>query len=172
MSLSQRPEFANPVQRETHYKLAEYLSELFEDAYHDTETHHFYVRYGSTVLEISNEPFGPEDSVVTIMAYCVQNVKLEESLMVSLLELNHHIPFGAFSVVGNDVFFSHSLFGRTLSRPSLLNAISAVATFSDDYDERIVARYGGQTALERIRDTGGFRRRAAQQGGQGGRRRK
>ena len=30
---------------------------------------------------------------------------------------------------------------------------------ADDYDDRIVARFGGQTALERIRDTGGRNQR-------------
>ena len=37
----------------------------------------------------------------------------------------------------------------------LLRAITSVATVSDDYDDRIVAEYGGQTAQERIQDTGG-----------------
>ena len=30
---------------------------------------------------------------------------------------------------------------------------------ADDYDDRIVARYGGETALERIESTGGIERR-------------
>ena len=43
----------------------------------------------------------------------------------------------------------------------LLGAIAAVANTSDEYDDRIVAKYGGQTALDRIRDTGGRRQRAS-----------
>jgi hypothetical protein len=31
---------------------------------------------------------------------------------------------------------------------------------ADDYDDRIVARYGGETALERIESTGGTHGRA------------
>lgn len=155
-------EFANKIQEETHAKLEEYLQELFDEPYHDLETHHFYVQYGSTVLEISNEPYGPEDAVVTIMSYCAQGVRVEEELLAGLLDLNHRLPFGAFSMVGNDIFISHSLFGRTLNRANLITAISAVATVADDYDDRIVARYGGQTALERIQDTGGLKQRKAQ----------
>lgn len=117
------------------------------------------MRYGSTVLEISVEPYGPDEAVVAIMSYCVQDVELEEELMAGLLELNHQMPCGHFSVVGNDIFFAHSLFGRTLEPRDLLRAITAVASVADDYDDRIVARYGGQTALERIQDTGGRRRR-------------
>ena len=151
--------FENPVHQETFAKLEEYLGELFDEPYHDPENDHFYVRYGSTVLEISVEPYGPEEAMVVLMSYCVQDVELDEELMAGLLELNHEMPCGHFSLVGNDIFFAYSLFGRSLDARDLLRAITAVATVADDYDDRIVARYGGQTALERIQDTGGRRRR-------------
>ncbi len=149
----------SPEHQETFLKLKEYLGELFDEPYHDPENDHFYVRYGTTVLEISVEAYGSEETMVVIMSYCVQDVEVEEELMTGLLELNHRIPCGHFSVVGNDIFFAHSLFGRSLDPRDLLRAITAVATIADDYDDRIVARYGGQTALERIQDTGGRRRR-------------
>ncbi len=147
------------VHQETFEKLKEYLGEFFDEPYHDPENDHFYVRYGTTVLEISVEPYGSEETVIAIMSYCVQDVELDEELMAGLLELNHQMACGHFSVVGNDIFFAHSLFGRNLDPRDLLRAITAVATVADDYDDRIVARYGGQTALERIQDTGGRRRR-------------
>lgn len=150
---------ASPVHHETFDKLKEYLGELFDEPYHDPENDHFYVRYGTTVLEISVEPYGEEETIVVIMAYCVQDVELEEELLAGLLELNHQMICGHFAVVGNDIFFAHSLFGSSLDPRDLLRAITAVATVADDYDDRIVQRYGGQTALERIQDTGGRRRR-------------
>jgi hypothetical protein len=152
--------FEHAAQEETFHKVREYLGELFEEPYHDAENNHFYVRYGTTVLEISVEPYGPEESIVTIMSYCVQDVEIEEDLLLGLLELNHQLLCGAFSIVGNDIFFAHSLFGRSLDPRDLLRAITSVATVADDYDDRIVARYGGQTALEKIQDTGGWRKRA------------
>lgn len=152
-------EFAQEVHRQTHERLEEYLGELFEDPYFDSDSGHFYVRYGSTVLEVSVDPYGPEEAVVTVMAYCVQGVELHEELLPGLLNLNHQLPFGSFSLVGHDIYFSHSLFGRSLSRSNLLGAVAAVANVADDYDDRIVAEYGGQTALQRIRDTGGRHRR-------------
>lgn len=151
--------FDHERQRLTHEQVAENLSELFETPYLDEETGHFYVRYGSTVLEISVDPFGPDEAVVTIMAYCVQGVSLAEDLLLGLLEINHQLPFGAFSLVDRDIFFSHSLLGRSLDARSLLRIIEEVATVSDDYDGRIIKKFGGQTALERIRDTGGRRQR-------------
>ena len=148
------------VLAETFDKLREYLSDLFEEEpYHEPESNHFYVRYGTTVLEISVDPYGSDEAVVTVMAYCVQDVELEEDLLLGLLELNHQISCGSFSLVGNDIFFAHSLFGRSLEPRDLLRTITSVATVADDYDDRIVARYGGQTALEKIQDTGGRHRR-------------
>lgn len=152
--------FEHEVQEETFFKVRDYLSDLFEEEpYHDPETHHFYVRYGTTVLEISVEPYGSDEAIVTVMSYCVQDVEMEEDLLLGLLELNHQLSCGSFSLVGSDIFFAHSLFGRNLEPRDLLRTITSVATVADDYDDRIVARYGGQTALEKIQDTGGKRRR-------------
>ena len=152
--------FEHAVHEATFRKIKEYLGELFEEPYHDPENDHFYVRYGTTVLEISVEPYGQEEAVVTIMSYCVQDVEMDEDLLIGLLELNHQLLCGSFSVVGNDIFFAHSLFGSSLEPRDLLRAITSVATLADDYDDRIVARYGGQTALEKIQDTGGWKKRA------------
>ncbi len=147
------------IQEETFRRVREYLSEFFDDPYCDPEEGHFYVRYGTTVLEISVEPYGPDEVMVRIMSYCVQGVDAADDLLLGLLELNHNLALGHFSLVDDDVFFSHSLFGRDLEPRDLLRAITAVATVADDYDDRIVEKYGGQTALERIQHTGGPRRR-------------
>src|ERR1700687_2500223 len=146
-------EFENEVHEETFNRLQEYLGELFEEPYHDPDNDHFYVRYGTTVLEISVQPYGGEEAIVVIMSYCVQEVELAEDLLLGLLELNHQLPCGSFSLVGNDIFFSHSLFGKSLEPRDLLRAITAVATVADDYDDRIVAKYGGQDDLEHSPDT-------------------
>lgn len=151
--------FDHSIQEETFRKVEEYLEELFDDPYLDPEGGHFYVRYGTTVLEISVEPYGDEEAVVTIMSYCVQDVEVDEELLAGLLELNHQLAFGSFSMLGNDIFFSHSLLGQNLQPRDLLRTITSVATIADDYDDRIVEKYGGQTALDRIQDTGGTRRR-------------
>lgn len=155
-------QFEHEVHRETFEKVSEYVDDLIDEPYLDEATGHFYGRFGSTVLEISVEPYGPEEAVVKVMAYCVQGARVDESLRAGLLELNHTLPIGAFSVVGNDVFFSQSVFGRSIEPRNFLGAMAAVATLADDYDDRLVAEYGGETALERIQSTGGRRRREAQ----------
>ena len=151
--------FDHDIHQRAFEQVEQYLSELFDDPYLDPETHHFYVQYGSTVLELFVEAYGPDEAIVTIDAYCVQGVEPEAELLSGLMELNHHLPVGAFSVIGRDVFFSHTLFGTSLDREGLLRALEAVATVSDDYDDRISVKYGGQTALDRIRDTGGRAKR-------------
>jgi len=154
-------QFEHEHHQETHHSVERYLGELFEDPFLDPDNGHFYVAYGSTVLELSVEPYGPEETIVLVTAYCAQGVEPEEDLLLGLLELNHELPVGGFSLVGQDVFYSHALFGKTLDRKNLLGAIAAVATISDDYDDRIVAKYGGQTALDRIQQTGGRKKRSS-----------
>lgn len=151
--------FEHEIHQRTFERVEEYLGELFEDPYHDPETDHFYVRYGSTVLEVSVDAYGPEEAVVTVMAYCVRGIARQDGIATGLLELNHDLALGAFSMVGDDIFFSHSILGREIEPRDLLGTVAAVATVADDYDDRIVEAYGGQTALERIRDTGGRRLR-------------
>ena len=151
-------QFDHSRHRQTYETVREYLKELFEETLED-ESGHFYVRYGSTVIEISAEPYGPDEASVAIVAYCVQGAEIDDELLASLLQLNHTLPFGAFSVVGQDIYFSHSLFGRTLQRSNLLGAVAAVAEISDEYDDQLSEKYGGTTALDRIRRTGGRRQR-------------
>jgi hypothetical protein len=156
-------QFQHEVHQQTHERVREYLAELFDDLYLEPESGHLYVRYGSTVLEISVDPYGPEEAIVVVMAYCVQGVEVSPELLRGLLELNHRLSFGAFSLVGSDIYLSHALFGQSLQRSNLLGAIAAVANVSDEYDDLLVAEYGGQTALERIRDAGGRRRQTVEQ---------
>lgn len=157
-------DFKHSHHQETHERVGEILRELFEAPHLDEEDAHYYVGYGSTILEISVEPYGPEETTVEITAYCVQGVDPTESLMAGLLEQNHELPIGAFSLVGRDIFYSHSIFGRSIDRQNLLGTIAAVAEVSDEYDDRIVDKYGGETALDRIRGTGGRRKRSASVG--------
>src|SRR5688572_8164513 len=106
-------EFEHAVHRETHERVAEYLDELFEDPVETDEDGHFYVRYGTTVLEIAVDPYGPEEAIIQLTSYCVQGVEVSEELLRGLLESNHDQPLGAFSVVGEDIFFSYSLLARS-----------------------------------------------------------
>lgn len=127
------------------------LDELVEEHFDDAEHCDFYLKYGSTLLEISIHPYEEDNAVIRVLAYCVSGVEPSAKLMSELLELNAEVPLGAFSSTGNDIYYSHAFLGRRLEPEQLVASLNSVATIADEYDERIVARYGGETALERLR---------------------
>jgi len=131
--------FEHSHHEETHGRVGKILGELFEAPYLDEDNAHFYVAYGSTVLEISVEPYGPEEITVEVTAYCVQGLDLSEDLLLGLLELNHTLPVGAFSLVGKDLFFS--------SRSSADRSIAR--TFSGRSPPWLMSRTNTMTASSR-----------------------
>ncbi|MEM7482627.1 MAG: hypothetical protein AAF481_15730 [Acidobacteriota bacterium] len=157
-------EFQHEIHEETYRRVEDYLPDFFEDPVHDEDAGNFYVRYGSTVLEICVDAYGPKEASVKITSFCVQGVKMSTDLAGELLALNHELPFGSFSMLGDDIFFAHSVFGRDLDARKLLDAIAAVAYAADEYDDHLAAKYGGTTALEHIHRTGGQKRRQEDSG--------
>lgn len=153
MSGSETRQFHTQCQEEVYRQVKTYLDELVEEHFDDAAHCDFYLKYGSTVLEISIHPYEEDDAVIEVLAFCVQGVEQTFELMQELLKLNSEIPLGAFSMVGHDIFYSHSFLGRRLRPEQLIASLDSVASISDLYDERLVAKYGGETALERLRST-------------------
>ncbi|HVE71483.1 MAG TPA: YbjN domain-containing protein [Thermoanaerobaculia bacterium] len=151
MSGPRTKQFHTHCQEEVYRQVKTYLDELVEEHFDDADHCDFYLKYGSTVLEISIDPYEEDDAVIEILAFCVQGVEQTFELMNELLRLNAEVPLGAFSMVDRDIFYSHSFLGRRLRPEQLIASLDSVASISDLYDERLVARYGGETALERLR---------------------
>jgi Putative bacterial sensory transduction regulator len=145
--------FHTQCQEEVYRQVKSSLDELVDEHFDDASHCDFYLKYGSTVLEISIDPYEEDDAVIEILAFCVQGVTPSPELMEELLRLNSELPLGAFSMVGNDIFFSHSFLGRRLRGEQLIASLDAVASISDDYDDRIVTKFGGETALEKLSST-------------------
>jgi hypothetical protein len=143
--------FHTQTQEEVYRQVKSYLDELVDEHFDDAEHCDFYLKYGSTVLEISIFPYEEDDAVIEVLAFCVQGVEPSFELLQELLELNSEVVLGAFSVVGNEIFFSHSFLGRRLRPEQLIASLDIVASISDEYDEQIVSKYGGETAIERLR---------------------
>jgi T3SS (YopN, CesT) and YbjN peptide-binding chaperone 1 len=154
MTATRDKQFHSQCQEEVYRQVKSYLDELVDEHFDDAEHCDFYLKYGSTVLEISILPYEEDDAVVEVLAFCVQGVEPSFELMQELLKLNSEVPLGAFSLVGNDIFYSHSFLGRRLRPEQLIASLDSVASISDDYDEHLVKRYGGETALERLRSQG------------------
>ena len=143
--------FHSACQEEVYRQVNSYLDELVDEHSDDAEHCDFYLKYGSTVLEISITPYEEDDAVIEVLAFCVQGVEPSFELMQELLRLNSQLPLGAFSMVGNDIFYSHSFLGRRLRPEQLIASLDSVASIADDYDDHLISRYGGETALERLR---------------------
>lgn len=144
-------QFHSACQEEVYRQVKTHLDELVDEHFDDAEHCDFYLKYGSTVLEISIEPYEEDDAVIEVLAFCVQGIDVSFELTRELLKLNAEVSLGGFSLVGNDVFFSHAFLGRRVPPEQLIASLEMVASISDEYDEHLVSRYGGQTALERVR---------------------
>src|SRR5947199_10620021 len=121
MSPRAKKQFHTKSQEEVYRAVKSHLDDLVEEHFDDAEHCDFYLKYGSTVLEISIEPYQEDDAVIEVLAFCVQGVEQSFELMSELLKVNAEVPLGAFSMVGEHVFFSHSFLGRRL-RPEQLIA--------------------------------------------------
>ncbi|HEX2120103.1 MAG TPA: YbjN domain-containing protein [Thermoanaerobaculia bacterium] len=144
-------QFHTQCQEEVYRQVKSYLDELVDEHFDDAAHCDFYLKYGSTVLEISIDAYEEDDAVIVLLAFCVQGVEPTFELMQELLRINAEVPLGAFSMVDRDIFYSHSFLGRRLRPEQLIASLDSVASISDLYDEQLVAKYGGETALERLR---------------------
>src|SRR5438034_1288403 len=75
--MARRPpkQFHTKSQEEVYRAVKSHLDDLVEEHFDDAEHCDFYLKYGSTVLEISIEPYEDDDAVVEILAFCVQDVE-------------------------------------------------------------------------------------------------
>ena len=151
MARTRTKKFHTRCQEEVYRQVKSYLDELVDEHFDNADHCDFYLKYGSTVLEISIDPYEEDDAVVEVLAFVVQGVEPSFELARDLLRFNSEVPLGGFSMVGHDVFFSHSFLGRRLPPEQLIASLESVATIADEYDEKIVAEYGGETALDCLR---------------------
>ncbi len=150
---TQAPERANKAVTETSRQLERMLEA--SPAYRKVEDGLYVVKQGSTLVMISVHPWN-QHAVVRLAAQLVKGVNMEVPLALELLELNAVLRFGAFAYVpaGDAVIFLHTLLDRELTdREEFLETIRDFALVADDYDDRIAARYGGQTMQELLEET-------------------
>jgi hypothetical protein len=120
-------------------------------AFRKVEDRLYVVKQGSSYVMISVVASGPkskenERALVRVMAQVVAGVTPEPSLFRQLLILNGQLRFGAFAYVpdGHLVMFGHSILGGdSMDVKELVATVHDVALVADEYDDRIVARYGG-----------------------------
>jgi hypothetical protein len=130
-------------------------------AFRKVEDNLYVVKQGSSYVMISVVPSGPksrltERALVRVVAQVVAGVRPEGSLFRQLLILNSQLRFGAFAYVpdGDLILFAHSILGGEGMDPKeLVATVHDVALVADEYDDRIVARYGGARMQDVIEES-------------------
>jgi len=106
---------------------------------------------GSALVEVLVLPWDGDDAIINTRSYVVVGAQLKPDLMRYLLEENTKMIFGAFGISpDNEIFFEHSIVGSTCDLKELEASVKAVMEISDEYDDKIVDRWGGKRALDRI----------------------
>jgi hypothetical protein len=115
----------------------------------------YVIKQGSSYVLINIVPWGDDKALVRVAAQLVKGVNMEAELAKQLLHLNSQLRFGAFAFdpVGNLILFIHSILGGpTLDSDELLATLTDVAIIADEYDDKIIKKYGGQTMRDLLEE--------------------
>ncbi|MEO1589806.1 MAG: YbjN domain-containing protein [Cyanobacteria bacterium J06632_22] len=144
-------EFRTTAQQDCYERIAPWMTDLFGEAavaFEDEPL--FIITIGSAVASTRVVPWGDEEALITTRAFVVTDVEMTPELSYYLLRANDGIYFGRFALDGeDDIVFEHSLVGSSCDRIELRHSVTTVVRLADDYDDEIVARWGGKRALDR-----------------------
>jgi hypothetical protein len=151
----------NPAEISTALAIEQTLGD--NPAYRKIEDRLYTVKQGSAYVMINIVPWNEDQAMVRCVAQLVKGITMDGRLAQQLLELNARLRFGAFAYepVDKVVLFIHSILGgATLDADELMATVRDVALIADEYDDKLVQRYGGQrmsdlleeAAMERIID--------------------
>jgi Putative bacterial sensory transduction regulator len=139
----------NPAEVASALVIEETLSK--HGTYRKVDDRLYVIKQGSTYVMINIVPVDNDRAVVRCVAQLVKGVRMTGDLARQLLHLNAQLRFGAFSFdpVDDLVLFSHSILGGpTLDKDELIITLTDVALVADEYDDKIISKYGGQTMRE------------------------
>jgi hypothetical protein len=125
-------------------------------AYRKIDDALYVIKQGSTLVMVTVHPWRQTHAVVRLVAQLVKGVTMEVPLALELLEINAVLRFGAFAYVpaGEVILFCHTMADRELSdEDEFMETIRDFALVADEYDDRITARYGGQTMQDLMEES-------------------
>ena len=145
-------EFRSAAQKACYEKIVPWMKELFgEFVMLRTDAPAMAVVIGSAVAQVGVIPWGNDDATINTRAYVVTGAEATSELMHFLLRETDNMRFGGFGLDSDDdVFFEHAIVGSTCDKAELKASVMAVVVTADQYDDKIVARWGGQRALDRM----------------------
>jgi hypothetical protein len=125
-------------------------------AYKKIEDRLYVIKQGSSYVTLTVLPWGQDRALIRFLAQLVRGVHMDETLAVELLRLNALLRFGSFGYIPeeNVVVFTHTILGGdTLDAEELTSALRDVALIADEYDNKIIDSFGGQTMQEFLEET-------------------
>ena len=145
-------QFQTAIQEACYNKIATWMRELygkFPCAREDVPG--LAMVMGSALVEVFVFPWEKDDAIINARSYVVTDVELSPDLLHFLLRENNIMRFGAFGIAEHgDIIFEHTIVGSTCDKLELEASVNAVLEIADDYDDKIVERWGGRRALDRI----------------------
>jgi len=112
----------------------------------------FLLQMGTTLTHIAIVPWASDDAVVVVRSYVNYGADLTPDLLKFLLTENAGMRFGAFGLdKDGDIFFEHTIVGSTCDKEEIKASVLAVSSTADQYDERIMERWGGIREIDRIK---------------------
>ncbi|MCI0485651.1 MAG: YbjN domain-containing protein [Blastocatellia bacterium] len=145
-------EFKTDAQKTCYERIVSMMVELFGEFVEvRTDTPMILVTVGSALARTGIFPWGKHDAAVRTRSYVVADAKITPELMRYLLGENARMNFGAFGIDDDDVIlFEHTILGSQCDKEELKASVMAVVMVADQYDDEIVAQWGGRRALDRV----------------------
>jgi Putative bacterial sensory transduction regulator len=134
---------------------------LIEKTLHDSPAYRkvddslYVIKQGSAYVMISVVAWGQNRAMLRCTSQLVKGVNMDGNLAQQLLELNAHLRFGAFAwePEGEIVLFVHTILGgTTLDADELMATLRDVALVADEYDDKLMNKYGGQRMLDLLEE--------------------
>lgn len=143
-------EFETQAQQECYIRVSAWMDELFSDIPWETlDIPGFGLFMGSAWVEVHIHAWDDDASLINVRSTVVRNATLTPDCLRFLLQENDRSIFGAFSVNPNgDILFEHTIVGSTCDPEELEASVIAVLETADEYDDRVVATWGGERALD------------------------
>ena len=135
----------NPAEISTALVIEETLSK--SPAFRRVDEKLYVVKQGSAYVMVNIVAWGSDKALVRCVSLVAKGLVLDGELAIQLMQLNATLRFGAFAYdsVGQQVLFIHSILGgHTLDSEELMATVRDVALISDEYDDKLVEKYGGQ----------------------------
>jgi hypothetical protein len=143
----------NPAEVATALVIEETLGK--RGSYRKVDDRLYVIKQGSSYVMINIVPWEKDRALVRCVAQLVKGVGMNGELAEQLLHLNSQLRFGGFAWDPTDelILFIHSILGgATLDRDELLATLTDVALIADEYDDKIISKYGGQTMRELLEE--------------------